>query len=60
MSIYKNVEGVKQDLLAKNQIFIPKKKEEDPKPNKLQPMGRGVARPGGFNRQNSGAPQMQH
>lgn len=31
MSIYKNLEGVKNDLLAKNQIFIPKKKPEEPK-----------------------------
>lgn len=28
MSIYKSLEGVKNDLLQKNNIFIPKKKEE--------------------------------
>ena len=27
LSIYKNLEGVKNDILAKNQIFIPKKPE---------------------------------
>jgi len=27
MSIFKTIDGVKNDLLAKNQIFIPKKKE---------------------------------
>lgn len=40
MSVYKNLEGVKNDLISKNNIFIPKKKEEQTKPI-IQPFGRG-------------------
>jgi hypothetical protein len=38
MSIYKSLEGVKNDLLQKNNIFIPKKKEEAKPP---QPTAKG-------------------
>jgi hypothetical protein len=35
-SIFKDIEGVKQELLSKNPIFIPKAKEEPPAPKTLR------------------------
>jgi len=43
LSFYKNLEGVKNDILARNPIIMPKKKEEAGESttiNKLKPIAR--------------------
>ena len=46
MSVYKNVEGVKSDILTHNPIFLPKKDKPEPVVKKPPSFGGGAMRMG--------------